>query len=399
MHHLLKLGLVNLLLLLLILQLTYAVAASSQQCSTAPNGMQMCGHQLLPKGVCLWRQGIILNGIFTGASRPDCIFQLRDPEFLRVIGKRPKLELVAYADAHEGGVYFPDKEEFYFSSTKKSEPEPNIKLLKLSLATKKVSTLFETTPMSNGMVLDQSGNLVVCQQGKGAQGGFIQRFNLHNLNQTSIVADNWFGLPFNSPNDVVVKSDGSIWFTDPDYGWVQGFKKYAPRVNNQVYRISTDGQVDAVADGFTKPNGLAFSHDEKRLYVTDTGSSVGDGTVDVSKPHSIYVFDVNSDGKTLSNGRMFASVASFDGSYAGIGAPDGIKVDTEGRVYTANTDGVQVFRKDGELLGMIRVRGSANMGFAGKKLHQMLILNDTAIHSVHLQAGGSNLFYATHHAA
>lgn len=400
MHRLFELICIPLVLqLLLVLLASIAVAVSSDPaCSTAANGVQMCGDQILPTTVCLWRQGIIQDGIPTGPSRSGCDFELRDSKFLSVIGKKPKLEVVAYTDGHEGGVYFPDKQEFYFSSTRQTTP-PNIKLMKFSLPLKKVSTVFATTPMSNGMVLDRSGNLLVCQQGKGAQGGFIQRISLRNLNKTSIVADNWFGLPFNSPNDVVVKSDGSIWFTDPDYGWIQGFKEYAPRINNQVYRISSNGIVDAIADGFTKPNGLAFSADEKLLYVTDTGSSVGNGTVDLSQPHSIYVFDVNSDGKTLSNRRLFASVASFDGSAAAIGAPDGIKVDTKGRVYTANPDGIQVFEKDGEVLGLIRVAGAANMGFVGKKLDQMLILNDTAIHSVHLQARGANLFYANHHPA
>jgi len=183
-----------------------------------------------------------------------------------------------------------------------------------------------------------------------------------------VVADNWFGVPFNSPNDVVVKRDGSIWFTDPSYGSVQGFRT-APKLNNQVYRISVTGVVDAVADGFTQPNGLAFSPDEKRLYVKDTGFAVGvAGQFDVTKPHSITVFDVGADG-LLCNRRVFASVGVYDGSSPGLGIPDGIKVDTEGRVYTGTLDGVQVFSHSGKPLGLIRQSGVANMGFAGKGLN------------------------------
>lgn len=149
-----------------------------------------------------------------------------------------------------------------------------MQLKKVNLKTGAVTVLNSPTyDVPNGMVLDNQGKLIVCQQGDFTQGGFIQRIDLTTLNRT-VVADNWFGVPFNSPNDAVVKRDGSIWFTDPSYGSVQGFRS-APKVNNQVYRISVSGVVDAMADGFTQPNGLAFSYDENHLYVTDTGFAVG----------------------------------------------------------------------------------------------------------------------------
>lgn len=150
----------------------------------------------------------------------------------------------------------------------------NHQLKKVNLRTRVVTTL--SAPLDdvpNGMVLDNDGNLLVCQQGSRTKGGFIQRINLKTMEKT-VVADNWFGVPFNSPNDAVVKRDGTIWFTDPSYGSVQGFRD-APNVKNQIYKISTSGVVDAVADGFTQPNGLAFSHDEKRLYVADSGFALG----------------------------------------------------------------------------------------------------------------------------
>ncbi|KAH7306508.1 hypothetical protein KP509_22G016100 [Ceratopteris richardii] len=209
---------------------------------------------------------------------------------------------------------------------------------------------------------------------------------------STIAADNWKGLPFNSPNDVVVKSDNSIWFTDPDYGQTQHFKGPSEIGKNQVYRVSINGDVRAVADGFTKPNGLAFSPDEKLLYVTDTGTTVGDGTFDPTKPHDINVFDV--EGSILSNRRVFASVAVLEGSLPSIGVPDGIKVDTQGRVYTANQDGIQVFSPKGKLLGLIRVQGAVNMGFVGPHLDQMIITNSTAIHSVQLNVQAAGLLYA-----
>lgn len=374
--------------------LAFAAAQNAAEpCYTDSSGWQRCGNLALPHGVCLWTQGNSHHNVSTGETRPQCDFELLDEEFLEVLGRSPKIEFISNAPAHEGGVYFPDKEEFYFSSTWTLDDLP-AKLMKLSLTSGEISAVF-TSRMANGMALDNNGELVVCEQGLHAEVGFIQRVNLYGLN-TSIVADNWSGLPFNSPNDVVVKRDNSIWFTDPDYGWVEKFKG-PPKISNQVYRVSPSGTVEAVADGFVKPNGLAFSPDEKLLYVTDTGSSVGDGTVDITKPHSITVFDVEIDGATLTNRRVFASVANLDGSYPGIGVPDGVKVDQEGRVYTANQDGIQVFNSQGKLLGLIRVQGAVNMGFAGHKLDRMIILNGTAIHSVQLNVQAAGLFYAHAH--
>ncbi|MCO5547504.1 hypothetical protein L7F22_000954 [Adiantum nelumboides] len=179
---------------------------------------------------------------------------------------------------------------------------------------------------------------------------------------------------------------------------VQGFGA-EPELNNHVYRVSPAGEFDVVADGFVKPNGLAFSHDEKRLYITDTGSTIGDeeGKVEQGRPHSITVMDVGEDGATLHNKRLFAMIATMVGPcYKGVGCPDGIKVDTTGRVYVANPDGVQVISPKGKLLGLIKVPGASNMGFAGKNLDTLIILNDKAIHKVVLSAQGTRLHYASH---
>lgn len=157
--------------------------------------------------------------------------QVRDPEFLEILGEAPKLKFVAKTDAHEGGAYYPDTDEFYFASSrskvgyvsmltssdkKAAGGEQNTEVRKVSLATGKVTTVFPLTDVANGMTLDLEGNLLICQQNQGSKPGYIQRVDLKTLN-TSIVGDNWFGVPFNSPNDIVVKSDGSIWFSDPDY--------------------------------------------------------------------------------------------------------------------------------------------------------------------------------------
>ncbi|MCO5597528.1 hypothetical protein L7F22_051606 [Adiantum nelumboides] len=298
------------------------------------SGLRNLDNISLPPGACIWKKS-------ARASRTPCQFEVLDVEFLDVLGKTPKVDFLSHAPAHEGGVYFPDNEEFYFSSTWSLDelPEKPANLMKMSLKTGEISVVMKTM-MANGMALDNKGKLVVCEQGLFQQRGFLQRIDLHSLS-TTVVADHWRALAFNSPNDVIVKSDNSIWFTDPNYGQTERFKGPSQVGKNQVYHVSATGVVTAVADGFEKPNGLAFSPDEKLLYVSDTGTSVGDGTVDLTKPHSIKVFDV--EGSTLTNQRVFASVAVLDGDCPSIGVPDGIKVDTAGRVYTANPDGIQAY--------------------------------------------------------
>lgn len=383
---------------LLVLALALRLASPTTHQCPADMALEEAGCDGPDLYICTWQQGTLRksNSSKTGPDSSNyCVFVVRDPAFLDILAFDSKLELIAHADAHEGGVYNPDDDSFYFSTTKQLEPKPNTKIMKVHLISGKVEVVKEETEVANGMVLDKEGHLLVCHQGVGEGGGYIERLNLASLEST-IVADNWFGHPFNSPNDAVIKSDGSIWFTDPDYGWVQGFKK-APQLNNQLYRVSPTGVVDAVADGFVKPNGLAFSHDERRLYVSDTGSTLGDkaGNVMPSHPHSITVFDVAEDGTSLLYKRLFASVSTLDGSYRGVGCPDGIKVDTMGRVYVANPDGIQVLSPEGKVLGMIRVNGAVNMGFAGENLDNLIILNDTAIHGVHLSAQGAGLHFAS----
>lgn len=360
----------------------------------------------LPPSACWWQQGSIIKGIPTGQSKPNCKFLVRDPEFLEILGPAPELKLVAETDAHEGGVYHPDNNEFYYSTTrhkvgytsmitssdeKDSAGEQNTQVRKISLDTGEITTVFPVTDVANGMVLDREGNLLICQQGQGKKPGYIQRVDVKTL-ETSIVADNWFGAAFNSPNDVVVKSDGTIWFTDPIYAWAQGFKPEI-QVEGQLYRINLDGVVDAMATNFQRPNGLAFSPDEKLLYVTDTGYLQGE-EFDKGKRHHIYVYKVREDGM-LSSRRLLASVGMYDGSAPGLGLPDGIKVDTKGRIYIGSPDGVQVFSRSGKPLGLIALPDVVNLGFAGEKLNKLYILNDSSIHMIELQATGAGLHYAS----
>ncbi|KAG0565869.1 hypothetical protein KC19_7G019300 [Ceratodon purpureus] len=339
--------------------------------------------QELPPGTCYWHQGSLINN----NASPNCHFEVRDAKFLEILGRSPRLESVVHTDVQGGGVYFPDFNELYYSTpvTKRGLilQGQNSQVRKVSLTTRKVTTVLPATDIASGMALDLEGNLLICEHGQGEKGGYIQRLDLKRLN-TTIVADNWFGVPFNSPNDVVVKRDGSVWFTDTTYGWLKGHRS-KPLVQNQIYRIAPgSGIVDAVADGFTLPNGLAFSEDEKLLYVTDGGSKYGNGKRDEIKPHHIYVFPVYSDG-SLGTRRLFAAVGVYDRKTQALGVPNGIKVDTHGNVYIGSTDGVQVFDHKGRALGLIRISGVTNLGFGGDFLNKLFILNGTGIYCIELK--------------
>ena len=257
---------------------------------------------------------------------------------------------LARTDAHEGPVLADG--HLYFTSVPR---DGRVDIRRLSLSDGAVFTMRPDANMANGMALDPAGRLLVCEQGGFERPAGITRVEPATGEVTTVV-DAWRGLPLNSPNDVVVASDGALWFTDPSYGHVQGFRP-PPRLGDRVYRF--DGELHAVADGFEKPNGLAFSPDERVLYVGDSEACV------------VKAFDVA--GGRLANERLFAEIAD--------GYPDGLKVDRDGNVYTTAAAGIQVFRPDGSPLREIPLAGAVNFCFGGPGL---LVTADDAIWSVTL---------------
>ncbi|CAG8766905.1 5078_t:CDS:1, partial [Racocetra fulgida] len=302
-------------------------------------------------------------------------FLAYNQKFYDIIGKNPKLEEIASADysfAHEGGAYIAELNELFFSSNR-LDNNTIIEINKINLSTKKVSTVTPKDPIlfANGMC-SYKGKVIICSQGEKDIGGSIVSLDPISNKVTTIV-DNFFGLKFNSPNDVIVSKDGSYWFTDPSYGSEQEFRD-APQLGNNVYRFNPKtGNIRVVADGFIKPNGIAFSPDEKTLYITDTGFFNGTGGFDPKRPHAIYAFDV--DGSILSNRRLIA--------VSDVGIPDGIKLDYEGNLYVGCGDGVQVFDKSGTLLGKIVIpKGVANLALVKSTL---IAFAETTIYSVKLK--------------
>ena len=310
-------------------------------------------------------------------------FVLYSEEFRAVLGEHPRLEELVATDAHEGPVYVAAFDALFFTTLPRAVDVPlpgfkEVSIGRLDVASRTLSTLREASNLANGMTLDREGRLLVCEQGTRTRRARISRIDLESDAETTVV-DEWFGLTFNSPNDIVVKSDGTVWFTDPSYGYLQGVKD-APLVGDFVYRHDpATGETTVVADSFNKPNGLAFSPDESILYINDSGAIQGPGTYFVNLPHHIRAFDV-ADGSHLTGDRLFAVVTP--------GIPDGLKTDREGRVYSSCTTGVKVYSPEGRLLGEILVPGTANFCFGGEQGNTLFLLNDTGIWAATLAARG-----------
>jgi gluconolactonase len=265
------------------------------------------------------------------------------------------MNVVAEVDAHEGPVYVPDEDALYFTSV----PAPDSAIKRLALDSGEVSVLRADANRANGMALYPDGRLVVCEQGTCVTPARIALVD-RATGATETLVDEWGGLPLNSPNDVVVRSDGTVWFTDPSYGWLQAFRP-PPMLGGAVYRHDpATGSTTVVAQGFDKPNGLAFSPDEHVLYLGDSGEET----------HRVEAFDVLG-GRSLTNRRVLAIIDP--------GYPDGIKVDGDGCVYVAGPAGVDVFAPDGERLAAIVIPGAVHLAFADAG--RLYVTADTAVWS------------------
>ena len=267
-----------------------------------------------------------------------------------------RLEHLVDVDAHEGPVYVPGEDALYFTSVPR--PGPRVDIKRLDLGSLSVSVVRGDARAANGMALGHDGRLIVCEQ----IGGAIAAVDRSTGKRELLVAG------FNSPNDVVVKRDGTMWFTDPSYGWLQGFRP-RPLLRDAVWRYDprTGGAI-AVADSFDKPNGLCFSPDERTLYVADNG-----------EPHHLKAFDV-LDGGRLDRERVI-HVSSPE-------HPDGLKADSAGRLYATVAGGVEILGPDGSPIGAIDVPGAVNFCFGGPERDVLFITADTAIYAAHLEAKG-----------
>lgn len=219
-------------------------------------------------------------------------FKIYNEEFKEILGPNPKLECLLEDQtcpfAHEAGVFIPEDNTLFITSNQFPHPDTGEKTIQISKVTlgngsatcEKIET--ENVPMANGGV-NYQGGVLFCAQGTMSSPGGLAFMSTTPPYKSSILLSSFYGRNFNSVNDVVIHSDGSVWFTDPNYGHEQGIRP-RPVLPNQVYRYDPSTKaVRAVADGFGRPNGLCFSPDEKILYVTDTDWIHGDGTTDDSR--------------------------------------------------------------------------------------------------------------------
>jgi gluconolactonase len=195
-----------------------------------------------------------------------------------------------------------------------------------------------------------------------------------------VLADKFKGKRLNSPNDVVIKSDHSIWFTDPDYGIIADYEGKIDRMEQDgchVYRIDPHTlEVTQVANDFDHPNGLAFSNDEKHLFIADSG-----GTEGHNRPKHIRRFDVDASGKTLGSSIVFAECPS--------GFFDGFRIDQQDRLWASSAEGVICYRQDGQLIGKIKIPEMvANLTFGGVLRNRLFICGTTSLYSVYLKVNG-----------
>jgi gluconolactonase len=266
----------------------------------------------------------------------------------------------------EGPVYVPAGRYLLFSDI------PNDRTLRYDELTGTVATFDQPAWNANGHCLDRAGRVVSCEH----RGRAVTRIG-HD-GRREVLADRFDGKRLNSPNDVVVHSDGGIWFTDPTYGIDSNYEGDAAPSEigtSNVYRIDpTDGSVIAVVTDMVRPNGLAFSPDESTLYVADTGTS----HVGRACPPDIRAYPMAPDGRATTG--SFATFATCDN-----GVFDGFRVDVEGNLWTSAGDGVHCHAPDGTLLGKIHLdEVVANVEFGGVKRNRLYICATTSLVALYL---------------
>jgi len=292
-------------------------------------------------------------------------FEVHDPRFLAMV--LPNAPLLKLADGFawtEGPVWFADHNTLIFSDL------PNNRVMRWCEGG---ASLFRApADYANGHARDAQGRLITCSH----QARNVTRTEYDG--STTVLASHYQGKRLNSPNDVAVKRDGSIWFTDPPYGINTDYEggKQTPELAANVYRLDPDGTLTIVADDFDGPNGLCFSPDERVLYISETGRQFA--------PHPrqhIRAYDVA--GSRLKNGRVFHEISP--------GNADGIKCDTGGNLWSSAADGVHCLTPDGELLGKILVPGVvANLTFGGRNLSRLFICAGQTLYGIYTNVRGIN---------
>ncbi len=269
----------------------------------------------------------------------------------------------------EGPVWFGDARCLLWNDI------PNNRTLRWDEETGQVAAYRKPSNFANGQTRDREGRLIACEHG----GRRIVRTEYNG--DVTVLMDSYQGKRLNSPNDVVVKSDGTIWFTDPFFGILGNYEGYKsdPELPENVYRFDpATGEASIAAEGIIAPNGLSFSPDEGILYIVQSRGEPS---------RKILAYDVNDDGKTLSNGRVFID--------AGPGTPDGFRVDVQGNLWCGwgmganELDGVMVFAPDATPIGRIALpERCANLCFGGRANSRLFMAASQSLYALYVNVAG-----------
>ncbi len=324
---------------------------------------------------------------------PDPAIEILDPSFLKYRLYSSSVEMLGSGMRWaEGPAYFPDGGYLLLSDI------PNNRIMKYNEREGSFTVFRSPSNFANGNTRDREGRLVTCEH------SVTRRITRTEKNgKITVLADSFEGKRLNAPNDIVAKSDDTIWFTDPLFGilgdW-EGFKATPEQANTNVFRIGTDGKLTAVITDLGNPNGLAFSPDEKKLYVVE---------VKAQPNRAIWSYDVGSDG-TLSNKKKLIDAADQ-------GSPDGFRVDRDGNLWcgwgsngvlqseptdvngrkvyqlkgkSADLDGVKVFSPEGKPLAHIHLpERCANLTFGGPKNNRLYMAASHSLYSLYVEAHGA----------
>ena len=302
---------------------------------------------------------------------PDPAVQIVDQSFARYKLNLAKVERLASGFRWcEGPVWLGDVRCLLWSDI------PNNRMMRWDEETGQTTVFRKPSNFANGNTRDRQGRLLTCEHG----GRRVSRTEYDG--RVTVVADRFDGKPLNSPNDIVCKSDGSIWCTDPPFGILGYYEGYMakPELPTNVYRVDGQtGQLTVATGDVNGPNGLAFSPDESKLYVVESRAT----------PRAIVVFDVTDGGTRIVNKRPFID--------AGPGTPDGFRCDVDGNLWCGwgmgeeGLDGVSIFNPDARLIGRINLpERSANLCFGGTYRNRLFMAGSTSIYSLYVNTQGAS---------
>jgi len=336
---------------------------------------------------------ITSNPFYPESQSPQLTVQALDPTFAAIVGRTPQLVPLATGFGFtEGPVFLKDRQGQGGMLFITDQIHNSIYSMRWNglidgqitpESWEKPKLFRNPSGVADGQTPDLQGHLVTAET-TGRRVSITRNIEANLKSpapQAPSLVDSYQGKRLNSPNDLVVKSDGTVWFTDPSYGSLQ-FPPQPAELPNNVYRFDPKNkQLTVVVPGLVMPNGIAFGPGEKTLYVIDSGAIQGPRTYFPYLPHRIYKYNVAADGKTLTNKRLFANVAP--------GFPDGMRLDKKGNIYVGTLEGIHVLNTKGKLIGkFLMAKQTANLSFGGSDNNILFIGSSNSLWAVKLNTQG-----------